>query len=59
MCKLIYDYPITVGPEGSQMTMGQLLDKTPKHLISKVMLEEKVFLTRYHGRTVLLGDGMC
>ena len=58
MCKLVYDYPITVGPQGSQMTMGQLLDKTPKHLISKVMLEEKVFDTWYHGRTVLLGDGM-
>lgn len=57
-CKQIYDYPITVGPEGSQMTMGKMLDKTPKDLISKVMLEEKVFDTWYHGRTVLLGDGM-
>ncbi|KAF9923164.1 hypothetical protein BGZ67_010058 [Mortierella alpina] len=44
MCKLIYDYPITVRQGGSRMTMGQLLDKTPKHLISKVMLEEKVHI---------------
>ncbi|GJJ74360.1 hypothetical protein EMPS_06718 [Entomortierella parvispora] len=59
MCKLVYDFPITLRPEGSKMTMGHLLDKTPKHLISKVMLEEKVFDTWYSGRTVLLGDGIC
>ncbi|KAF9307779.1 hypothetical protein BG003_000217 [Podila horticola] len=36
--------------------MGDLIDKTPKHLISKVMLEEKIFSTWHGGRTVLLGD---
>ncbi|KAF9925338.1 hypothetical protein FBU30_004928 [Linnemannia zychae] len=40
-----------------KMTMGDLYDMTPKGLISKVMLEEKVFKTWYSGRTVLLGDG--
>ncbi|KAF8958830.1 hypothetical protein BGZ46_001881, partial [Entomortierella lignicola] len=37
-------------------TMGDLFDATPKDLISKVFLEEKLFKTWHHGRTVLLGD---
>ncbi|KAI1310825.1 hypothetical protein EDD11_003641 [Mortierella claussenii] len=37
-------------------TMGEIIEATPKHLISKVFLEEKVFKTWYHGRTVLIGD---
>ncbi|KAF9977702.1 hypothetical protein BGZ65_007299 [Modicella reniformis] len=36
--------------------MADIVDATPKHLISKVFLEEKVFMTWYHGRTVLIGD---
>lgn len=40
------------------MTMGDLIDRTPKELISKVMLEEKLFETWFGGRVVLLGDGM-
>lgn len=39
------------------MALGDLMDLTPKELMSKVMLEEKVFETWYSGRTVLLGDG--
>lgn len=39
--------------------MGEIMDDTPKELISKVFLEEKVFKTWYHGRTVLIGDGRC
>ncbi|KAG0231042.1 hypothetical protein BGX31_005654 [Mortierella sp. GBA43] len=39
-------------------TMGDMFDDTPKHLISKVFLEEKNFKTWYHGRTVLIGDGL-
>ncbi|KAF9127504.1 hypothetical protein BGX30_014771 [Mortierella sp. GBA39] len=38
------------------MNLGDLMDLTPKELMSKVMLEEKVFETWYSGRTVLLGD---
>ncbi|KAF9352547.1 hypothetical protein BGX26_009667 [Mortierella sp. AD094] len=38
-------------------TMGEIFDATPKNLISKVFLEEKIFTTWHHGRTVLLGDG--
>ncbi|KAF9173438.1 hypothetical protein BGX20_003213 [Mortierella sp. AD010] len=37
-------------------TLADLFAFTPKHLISKVFLEEKMFKTWYHGRTVLLGD---
>ncbi|KAG0005985.1 hypothetical protein BGZ79_010633, partial [Entomortierella chlamydospora] len=37
-------------------TMKDLFDATPKDLISKVFLEEKVFQTWYHGRSVLIGD---
>ena len=57
MCQLVRYFPIPVGPEGSELTLGVLMDQTPKELISKVMLEEKVFDTWYHGRTVLMGDG--
>ncbi|KAG0301903.1 hypothetical protein BGZ98_007954 [Dissophora globulifera] len=51
MAKEVRDFPL---PEN--MTMGELIDLTPKELISKVMLEEKLFETWYGGRTVLLGD---
>ncbi|KAF9571182.1 hypothetical protein EC968_000870 [Mortierella alpina] len=37
-------------------TMGDLIDATPKESTSKVMLEEKVFTTWHHARTVLIGD---
>lgn len=38
-------------------TLGDIIDKTPKDLISKIMLEEKFFETWHDGRVVLLGDG--
>lgn len=38
-------------------TYGDLIDRTPKNLISRVMFEEKGFRTWYGGRTVLVGDG--
>ncbi|KAF9109647.1 hypothetical protein BGX27_007379 [Mortierella sp. AM989] len=37
-------------------TMGEIFDATPKELTSKILLEEKMFKTWYHGKTVLLGD---
>ncbi|KAG0052697.1 hypothetical protein BGZ83_002216 [Gryganskiella cystojenkinii] len=55
MCRNVEDFPILVG-EGKQSTLGDLFEKTPKSLISRVVLEEKVFKTWYSGRTVLLGD---
>ncbi|KAF9199054.1 hypothetical protein BGZ49_010874 [Haplosporangium sp. Z 27] len=45
------DFPSPLGG-----TMGDLFDATPKDLISKVFLEEKLFKTWHHGRSVLLGD---
>ncbi|KAF9280842.1 hypothetical protein BGZ68_006992 [Mortierella alpina] len=37
-------------------TLGDLIEATPKNLISKVFLEEKCFETWHHERTALLGD---
>ncbi|KAF9170196.1 hypothetical protein BGX21_011185 [Mortierella sp. AD011] len=51
MCKEVRDYPAVRG-----MKMGDLIDATPKEVICKVMLEEKLFETWTYGRTVLLGD---
>lgn len=55
MCKEVRDFPLP-GGVNNDITMGDLIDQTPPHLISKVMLEEKVFETWYSGRTVLIGD---
>ncbi|KAG0030242.1 hypothetical protein BGZ82_007514 [Podila clonocystis] len=54
MCKEVGHLKIPGG--NGKLTMKDLIDRTPKHLISKAMLEEKVFSTWYHRRTVLLGD---
>ncbi|KAF9102638.1 hypothetical protein BGX27_010922 [Mortierella sp. AM989] len=51
MCNEIRDLPAV-----RNLTMGDLIDATPKEVICKVMLEEKMFETWTHGRTVLLGD---
>ncbi|KAF9346516.1 hypothetical protein BGX26_001959 [Mortierella sp. AD094] len=37
-------------------TVRDLFEASPKEEISKVFLEEKLFETWYHGRTVLIGD---
>ncbi|KAG0040335.1 hypothetical protein BGZ82_003640 [Podila clonocystis] len=37
-------------------TVGDLIDKTPKERLSKVMLQDKYFSTWYHQRTILIGD---
>ncbi|KAG0213675.1 hypothetical protein BGX28_003829 [Mortierella sp. GBA30] len=37
-------------------TLGDIIDETPKDLISKIMLEEKYFEAWYEDRVVLLGD---
>ncbi|KAF9326769.1 hypothetical protein BG006_009831, partial [Podila minutissima] len=56
MCKKVRDLQVPGGKEGHVLTIGDLIDNTPKERISKVMLEEKVFYTWHSGRTVLLGD---
>ncbi|KAH7049878.1 hypothetical protein BKA57DRAFT_325575 [Linnemannia elongata] len=54
MCDETRDFPLPIGTK--KMTMGDLYDLTPPDMISKVMLEEKVFQTWYSGRIGLLGD---
>ncbi|KAF9411831.1 hypothetical protein BGZ76_005297, partial [Entomortierella beljakovae] len=51
MCKEIRDFPA-----GENLSMGEIIDATPKDIICKVMLEEKLFETWTSGRTVLIGD---
>ncbi|KAF9957023.1 hypothetical protein BGZ65_002285, partial [Modicella reniformis] len=53
MCKQVKDLPVP----RNNMTLGDLIENTPKELISKVMLEEKLFDTWYGGRIALIGDG--
>ncbi|OAQ29967.1 FAD/NAD(P)-binding domain-containing protein [Linnemannia elongata AG-77] len=55
MCEKVRHFPIITGSE-RPWTLGDLIDNTPKELISKVLLEEKVFDTWYSGRAVLIGD---
>ncbi|KAG0239283.1 hypothetical protein B0O80DRAFT_489465 [Mortierella sp. GBAus27b] len=40
----------------SMITIGDILQETPKNQLSLVLIEEKLFKTWYHGRTVLIGD---
>ncbi|KAF9136097.1 hypothetical protein BGW39_006893 [Mortierella sp. 14UC] len=47
--------PIVFGGKGA--VLGDILDVTPKDVMSKVMLEEKLFETWYNGNIVLIGDG--
>ncbi|KAG0279759.1 hypothetical protein BGZ95_000291 [Linnemannia exigua] len=55
MCDKVRDFPVITGGD-NRLTIGDLIDWTPKEYISKVMLEEKVFKTWHSCRTVLLGD---
>lgn len=60
MCHVVRTFPVPLeraGNAGTPVTLGDLIDKTPKEQISKVMLEEKVFDTWFGGRTALLGNG--
>ena len=53
---MIDEFRNRINPFGG--AMGDFIDATPPELISKVSLEHKMFKTWYHGRTVLIGDGM-
>ncbi|KAF8943905.1 hypothetical protein BGZ47_004900 [Haplosporangium gracile] len=55
MTEKVRSFPIISGSD-KKLTLGDLINWTPKELISKVMLEEKVFKTWHHGRAVLIGD---
>ncbi|KAF9338646.1 hypothetical protein BGZ91_008315 [Linnemannia elongata] len=54
MIKEVRDFLIPFGDN----TLGDLIDATPRENISKVFLEDKLFDTWNHGRTVLIGDGL-
>ncbi|KAF9124294.1 hypothetical protein BGW39_008309 [Mortierella sp. 14UC] len=57
MCDKVRDFPVVSG--GNKiLTIGDLIDLTPKGFISKVMLEEKIFQTWHSGRTVIIGDAI-
>ncbi|KAF9201534.1 hypothetical protein BGZ49_008229 [Haplosporangium sp. Z 27] len=51
MLEQFEDFPCAFGG-----TMKEICNATPRNLISKVFLEEKLFKTWYHGRSVLIGD---
>ncbi|KAG0373979.1 hypothetical protein BGX24_010988 [Mortierella sp. AD032] len=55
MCEQVKDFPV-IGGGDKKVTIGDLINWTSKDVISKVMLEEKVFDTWYDCRTVLIGD---
>lgn len=57
LAKEVRVFKVPGGKDGKVLTLGDYIDKTPSHLMSKVMLEEIVFSTWYDGRIVLLGDG--
>lgn len=38
-------------------TLGDLINATPRDIISRVYLEDKMFETWNHGRVALIGDG--
>ncbi|KAF9320282.1 hypothetical protein BG003_006672 [Podila horticola] len=56
LAREVRSFKVPGGKDGAVRTLGEYVDKTPRHLMSKVMLEEIVFDTWYSGRTVLLGD---
>ncbi|GJJ71328.1 hypothetical protein EMPS_03678 [Entomortierella parvispora] len=51
MIKAVKDFPAPCGG-----TMGDLINLTPADRVSRVYLEDKIFSTWTHGRTVLIGD---
>lgn len=57
MCNEVRGFKVPGGKDGKVLTLGDLIDRTPKSAIVKQPLEEKVFETWFSGRTVLLGDG--
>ncbi|KAF9345539.1 hypothetical protein BGX26_003018, partial [Mortierella sp. AD094] len=54
-CEKVRDLPVKSGGDNI-LTIGDLIDVTPKEQINKVRLEEKIFETWHHGRIVLIGD---
>ncbi|KAF9161295.1 hypothetical protein BGX20_002154 [Mortierella sp. AD010] len=49
-------FKLPLGPNSSYITIGDLINSTENDNVTKVMLEEKLYTTWHHGRTVLMGD---
>ncbi|KFH66267.1 hypothetical protein MVEG_08366 [Podila verticillata NRRL 6337] len=56
MCNEVRGFKVPGGKDGKVLTLGDLIDRTPKGSIVKKPLEEKVFNTWYGARAVLIGD---
>lgn len=56
MAAQVRDFPV-VSDGDKKLTLGNLINWTPKEFISKAMQKKKVFKTWYGCRTVLIGDG--
>ncbi|KAG0325771.1 hypothetical protein BG000_001685, partial [Podila horticola] len=56
LAREVRPFKLPGGKDGKVLTLGEYVDRTPRHLMSKVTLEEIVFDTWHGGRTVLLGD---
>lgn len=57
MCQEVRELKVPGGKEGKVLTIGDLIDRTPKDRLAKLYWEEKFFHNWYNGRTVLIGDG--
>lgn len=57
LAKDVRVFQVPGGKDGKPRPLGDYVDRTPRHLMAKVMLEEIVFTTWHGGRAVLLGDG--
>ncbi|KAG0007621.1 hypothetical protein BGZ80_004439, partial [Entomortierella chlamydospora] len=49
-------FKLPLGPDNPYITIGDLINLTENDNVTKVMLEEKLYTTWHHGRTVLMGD---
>ncbi|KAG0239280.1 hypothetical protein B0O80DRAFT_459841 [Mortierella sp. GBAus27b] len=61
--KDVYNFPIKASDneesrQGKRATLGDLIDATEPGIAATVLLEEKMFETWHHGRTVLIGDAV-
>ncbi|KAF8930987.1 hypothetical protein BGZ58_007910 [Dissophora ornata] len=56
MIQEVSGFPVLHGRPGDDRVLGDLFAATPTEMISKVFLEEKIYETWYHDRSVLIGD---
>ncbi|KAF9162645.1 hypothetical protein BGX21_001293 [Mortierella sp. AD011] len=51
-------FKLPLGPDNSYITIGDLINSTESDNVTKIMLEEKLYTTWHHDRTVLMGDAI-